>query len=103
MACEYFERKSYEIKTNKKLLELTELSKVAQKVNIKYKFCIYVPNNKTQMEINYKLMQKLIIASKNIKQGRRFVQDDRVEGRALKIGINLTKDVKDNNKMQKIL
>lgn len=54
------------------------------------------------MEINYKLMP-LIIASKNIKQGRRFVQDDRVEGCALKIGINLTKDVKDNNKMQKIL
>lgn len=54
------------------------------------------------MEINYKLMP-FIIASKNIKQGRRFVQDDRVEGRALKIGINLTKDVKDNNKMQKIL
>lgn len=54
------------------------------------------------MEINYKLMP-FIIASKNIKWGRRFVQDDRVEGRALKIGINLTKDVKDNNKMQKIL
>lgn len=46
------------------------------------------------MEINYKLMP-FIIASKNIKWGRRFVQDDRVEGRALKIGINLTKDVKD--------
>ena len=46
------------------------------------------------MEINYKLMP-FIIASKNIKWGRRFVQDDRVEGRALKIVINLTKDVKD--------
>ena len=46
------------------------------------------------MEINYKLMP-FIMASKNIKWGRTFVQDGRVEGRALKIGINLTKDVKD--------
>ena len=46
------------------------------------------------MEIDYKLMT-FIIASKNIKWGRTFVQDGRVEGRALKIGINLTKDVKD--------
>ena len=46
------------------------------------------------MEINYKLMP-FIMASKNIKWGRTFVQDGRVEGRELKIVINLTKDVKD--------